>query len=152
MSAYQIRRMQACDTAAVARLEKACFSSPWSETSLAAELENPLSLWLVAEQDGALCGYIGSQAVPPEADVMNLAVEESCRGRGIAESLCRQLMQALRLQGVEALFLEVRASNAPALALYAKLGFAEVGRRRNYYRAPAEDALILKRKLKEGEK
>lgn len=130
---------------AVAELEKLCFSVPWSANSIASELKNPLSLWLVAEEDGVLVGYIGSQTVMGESDMMNIAVTPSSRRRGVAEKLVCGLVDELCACGAKSLTLEVRVSNAPALGLYTKLGFSEVGRRPNYYRNPKEDALILRK-------
>ena len=129
----------------IAALERACFSDPWSEAAIAPELENPLSLWLVAEQDDTLLGYIGSQSVPPEADMMNLAVAPEARRQGIAEALVHALEAALREKGTESLTLEVRVSNLPARTLYEKLGFEPVGLRKNYYFHPKEDACILRK-------
>lgn len=141
----KILPMNETHVAAVAALEKVCFTDPWSESSVAHELRNPLSLWLVAEEDDRLVGYIGSQTVPPESDVMNVAVLPECRRRGIAEQLILELCRLLAENGNETLTLEVRASNAPAIALYEKLGFIQVGRRPNYYRNPREDAHILRK-------
>ena len=129
----------------IAALEKLCFSDPWSEASVAAECENPLSLWLVAEIDGKVVGYIGSQSVPPEADVLNLAVAPDCRRQGLGRKLLCTLTELLHSRGIETLFLEVRPSNQAALALYSDLGFVQVGRRKNYYHHPKEDALILRK-------
>ena len=129
----------------VAALEKLCFSDPWSEQSIMAELNNPLSLWLVAVEEDRVVGYIGSQTVPPESDVMNVAVDPKFRRRGLAEQLVLSLVEQLQSAGNTSLTLEVRASNAPAIALYHKLGFIQVGRRPNYYRNPREDALILRK-------
>ena len=133
--------------AQVAALEKLCFVDPWSENSIASELKNPLALWLVAEFQGEVAGYIGSQSVLPESDVMNVAVNPVHRRKGIAEALVLALCDALKAGGNESLTLEVRASNAPAIALYEKLGFVQIGRRPNYYRNPKEDALILRKPL-----
>ena len=127
----------------VAELEKQCFSDPWSEKSVASELENPLSLWLVALEGDTVAGYVGSQTVMGETDMMNVAVSPAYRRRGIARELIQALLRELACQGSHRLTLEVRASNAPARALYESLGFAQVGRRPNYYRNPKEDALIL---------
>ena len=127
----------------VAELEKQCFSDPWSEKSVATELENPLSLWLVALEGDTVAGYVGSQTVMGETDMMNVAVSPAYRRRGIARELIQALLRELARQGSHRLTLEVRASNAPARALYESLGFAQVGRRPNYYRNPKEDALIL---------
>ena len=131
----------------VAELEKRCFPDPWSERSIASELSNQLALWLVAEDNGVVAGYIGSQTVPDESDMMNVAVHPDYRRRGIAEALVNTLCDALKERGSVSLTLEVRASNEPAKALYEKLGFEKVGRRPNYYRNPKEDALILKKML-----
>lgn len=142
-----IVNMNADHVVQVAELEKRCFPDPWSEKSIASELSNKLALWLVAEEDGRVAGYIGSQTVPDESDMMNVAVHPDYRRRGIAEALVVALCDALREQGSVSLTLEVRASNEPAKALYQKLGFEQVGRRPNYYRNPKEDALILRKKL-----
>lgn len=131
----------------VAELEKLCFSDPWSERSIASELTNPLSYWLVALDGDVVAGYIGSQSVMGESDMMNVAVSPDYRRMGIGEKLVNALSDALKERGNECLTLEVRASNAPAIVLYKKLGFAQVGRRPNYYRNPKEDALILRKEL-----
>ena len=131
--------------AQVAQLEKECFCDPWSENAIASELKNPLSLWLVALCDGQVSGYVGSQSVMGEADMMNIAVSSRYRRMGVAQELVERLVAALREKDVYSLTLEVRASNEPAKALYSKLGFQQVGRRPNYYRNPKEDALILRK-------
>ena len=129
----------------VAELEKICFSTPWSERSISSELNNELALWLVAEEEGTVVGYIGSQTVFPETDMMNVAVVPQRRREGIAAVLVDSLITELKRIGSECLTLEVRASNDPAISLYRKMGFYEVGRRPNYYRNPREDALILRK-------
>lgn len=129
----------------VAQLERICFSDPWSENSVASELKNPLSLWLVAMDGETVAGYIGSQSVIGEADMMNVAVHPDYRRQGIARLLVTELVAALAKKGVSSLALEVRASNVPAISLYEQLGFIQVGRRPNYYRNPKEDAYILRK-------
>ena len=129
----------------VAQLEKLCFSDPWSENSIASELENPLALWLVAEKNGAVAGYVGSQTVMDETDMMNIAVHPDHRRQGIAEALIEALIAVLKLKGSRSLTLEVRASNENARRLYEKLGFQQAGIRKNYYRNPREDAIILRK-------
>lgn len=141
----RIVSMEPCHVPQVAALEQVCFSSPWSENSIAGELSNPLSLWLVAIEDGQLAGYVGSQSVMGESDMMNLAVDPAFRRRGAGRALVLALVEHLAQKGNHCLSLEVRASNAPALALYQGLGFAQVGRRPNYYRNPKEDGLILRK-------
>ena len=140
-----IKKMDEAHVPQIAALEKICFSQPWSESSIASELTNPLSVWLVAEVDGALAGYIGSQSVLGESDVMNVAVSPNYRRQGIGEALVLALVEELKKLGNHCLSLEVRLSNTPARTLYEKLGFAEVGRRPNYYRNPKEDAWILRK-------
>lgn len=130
---------------AVAQLERLCFCDPWNEESIASELVNPLSLWLVAEENGVLVGYVGSQSVLGESDMMNIAVSPERRRKGIARQLIDALVKALAGNGNHCLSLEVRASNEAAIQLYKKMDFVQVGRRPNYYRNPKEDALILRK-------
>lgn len=129
----------------IARLEKICFSDPWSVSSIGSEVNNPLALWLVAVDGETVAGYVGSQSVLGWADMMNLAVAPSYRRLGIGEKLVNELICQLKDNKVTCLTLEVRVSNAPAIALYKKLGFSEVGRRPGYYHNPREDALILRK-------
>lgn len=140
--------MRISDVAAIAELEKACFSDPWSYDSIASELVNPLSYWLVAEVDGVVAGYVGSQSVLDAADMMNIAVSPDYRRRGIGQALVNELVAYLSQNKVIALLLEVRVSNEPAITLYERMGFEQVGRRPNYYRNPREDALILRKELR----
>lgn len=144
----EILRMNETHVAQVAELEKICFSDPWSENSVASELKNPLSLWLVAMEGERLAGYIGSQSVEGEADMMNVAVHPDFRRQGVGQALIVALVENLKNNGVRSLTLEVRASNEGAIALYEKLDFAEIGRRPHYYRHPKEDALILRKEWK----
>ncbi len=137
--------MTADHVAQIAQLEKLCFNDPWSERSIASELDNQLALWLVALEGETVAGYVGSQSVMGESDMMNIAVHPAYRRRGIAENLVDSLVAVLNETGNHSLTLEVRASNTPAKALYEKLGFAQVGLRKNYYRNPREDALILRK-------
>ena len=139
--------MELCHVPQIALLERRCFSDPWSEAAVAGELTNPLSLWLVALAGGTVVGYVGSQTVLDEADVMNVAVDPAYRRQGVGKGLMLALMAALRQAGVRTLALEVRASNEAAQALYKNLGFEQAGRRPGYYARPREDALILKKRL-----
>jgi len=141
----RILKMNESHVAQVAQLERICFSDPWSENSVASELKNKLALWLVAEENGDVAGYIGSQTCGEESDVMNVAVHPDFRRRGVAETLVGCLVAELKAMGSSSLTLEVRVSNLPAIALYEKMGFSQVGRRKNYYRNPKEDALILRK-------
>ena len=137
--------MNPSHVAQVAALERVCFTDPWSEASVAGELANELSLWLVAVEGETVLGYVGSQTVLDSSDILNVAVSPDHQGCGIGRALLTELEQRLRQQGVTEVLLEVRPSNAPAIALYTSLGFIQVGRRPNYYLNPREDALILKK-------
>ena len=141
----EIRLMTADHVSQVAQLEKLCFRDPWSENSVASELNNPLSLWLVAVEGEKVAGYVGSQSVMGESDMMNVAVHPDFRRQGIGERLILDLIDQLNQRGNHSLTLEVRTSNVSAIALYRKLGFEQVGLRKNYYRNPKEDALILRK-------
>ena len=141
----EIIRMNESHVSAVAELERQNFSEPWPDIAVRGELTNKLALWLVALEDGEVVGYVGSQTVLQEADMMNIAVADSHRRRGIAKMLVEELIRQL---DAYQLTLEVRASNAPAISLYEALGFQQVGLRKNYYRNPKEDALILRKEWK----
>jgi ribosomal-protein-alanine N-acetyltransferase len=141
----EIKSMESIHVPQVAELEKLCFSEPWSKNSLTSELNNPLSLWLVALDGDCVAGYVGSQSVLGESDMMNIAVDPNYRRQGVAVALVEELVRRLRERGNHCLTLEVRASNDPAIKLYEKLGFVQIGRRPNYYRSPKEDALILRK-------
>ena len=140
-----VQKMDKNHVSQVAELEKLCFSDPWSENSVASELKNPLSYWLVILDENTVAGYVGSQTVLGETDMMNIAVHPDYRRQGLAERLVTELVEGLKGMDSHCLTLEVRASNVPAISLYEKLGFAQIGRRKNYYRNPREDALILRK-------
>ena len=129
----------------IAELEKMCFSDPWSVNAMAYELRNPLSTWFVAVDGDTVAGYVGSQTVLGEADMMNLAVNPEYRRRGVGQALVERLIDDLRIKDAYCLTLEVRVSNNSAIALYEKMGFVVVGRRPNYYHHPKEDALIMRK-------
>ena len=141
----EIVRMNESHVSAVVELEKQNFSDPWPDIAVRGELTNKLALWLVAMENGEVVGYVGSQTVLQEADMMNIAVSDAHRRRGIARMLVEELIRQLEAYQLS---LEVRASNAPAIALYENLGFQQVGLRKNYYRNPKEDALILRKEWK----
>ena len=146
----QIVPMAAKHIPAVAAMEAASFSTPWTEDSIRSELDNPWAIWLVATDGDMLVGYLGVQYGPDGGDIMTIATEPACRGRGIAKAMIGRMVQLLMEKNLQWLTLEVRPSNAPALALYEALGFRQVGRRKNYYRSPTEDALLLTLNWKEA--
>lgn len=131
----------------LAEIEKACFHAPWSADMLREELGK--GIFLVAEQDGAVAGYVGCQTVLDEGYITNVAVSPDCRRQGIGRALVGALASHARGQGLSFVTLEVRASNAPAITLYEGAGFRRVGVRKNFYTAPAEDAVLMTLFLKE---
>ena len=141
----KIIKMVQCHVPQIAELEKLCFNDPWSENSIASELDNRLSCWLIASDDEKVVGYVGSQTVLGETDMMNIAVHPDYRKQGVATDLINALIEALKERNSHSLMLEVRSSNEPAKSLYLKMGFEVVGIRKNYYRNPREDALILRK-------
>lgn len=131
-----------------AEIERLCFSDPWSEKMLAEHLANPCSLTLAAVGDtGRLLGYVGLLAVVDEGYITNVAVRPNCRRQGVASSLLQALEARGRARNLTFLTLEARQSNAPARALYEKLGYVQAGLRRNYYENPREDAVIMTKTL-----
>ena len=142
----EIVKMNEGHVASVAAIEKECFGADaWSEKSVASELTNKLSLWLVAVDGDRVAGYVGSQTVCGETDMMNVAVTADYRRQGLGEKLVLALVEELKAMGSQCLTLEVRDSNTPARTLYEKLGFQQIGLRKNYYRNPKEDAYILRK-------
>ena len=128
----------------VAELERVCFPPPWSRNMLAEELDNYLSAFLVALDDNdKVAGYAGLQAVLDEGYITNVAVRPDCRRQGIAGKLLQVFLDFAKGNPLAFLSLEVRASNYDAIALYGSRGFRSVGRRKNYYEHPREDAIIM---------
>lgn len=128
----------------VAELERVCFTTPWSRNMLAEELDNYLSAFLVALDDnGRVAGYAGLQAVLDEGYITNVAVRPDCRRQGVASQLLKVFLDFAEGNRLAFLSLEVRASNYDAIALYGSRGFRSVGRRKNYYEHPKEDAIIM---------
>ena len=141
---FRIVPMTAAHLPAVAALEKACFpAEPWSEGLFRDALDNPNTAILLAEgEDGAVLGYAVLSTVLDEGNLDNIAVARPARRNGVADALLSALTGFGR-EHLACLMLEVRASNAPAIALYEKHGFTAAGRRKNYYDAPCEDAILM---------
>ena len=140
---YKLVPMDKSHIHEIAQIERACFSDPWSEASLEEELYNPLCSFIVAQRaDGAVLGYAGLHVVMDEGYIDNVAVREDYRGQGIADDLLGVFLR-FGQENLAFLTLEVRPSNGPAIQLYMKYGFAQVGRRKNYYENPREDAIIM---------
>ena len=132
----------------VAELERLCFSDPWSRNMLAEELDNALSAFLVALDSGdRVVGYAGVQVILDEGYIANVAVRPECRRQGVAGKLLQVFLDFAQGNRLAFLTLEVRASNYDAIALYGSRGFPSVGRRKNYYEHPREDAIIMTREF-----
>ena len=135
----------------VAELERICFSVPWSRNMLAEELDNMLSAFLVALDDtDRVVGYAGVQVILDEGYITNIAVRPECRRQGVAAKLLQVFLDFAKANKLSFLTLEVRASNYDAIALYGSRGFRSMGRRKNYYEHPREDAIIMTREFTDG--
>lgn len=145
----QLRPGTAQDIPAVAAIECASFGDPWSEASFHELLRIGGAIFLVATRGPAqiVAGYVVALVAADEAEVLNLAVSPVERRHGLGGELLDAGMTAVRSRGAQQIFLEVRESNAAALALYASRGFSELSRRRKYYLNPVEDALVLRRAI-----
>ena len=143
MTDVTLREAKADDLAAVADIERVSFSNPWSLESFRSHLAAPSSLFLVAESPEGIAGYLCAATVLDESNLHVLAVAPSQRRTGLATRLMQAMLDRVRADGATVVHLEVRRSNLRALGLYAKLGFVEVGVRRNYYPDPVEDAVLL---------
>ena len=142
---YHILPWQDSYGEAAARLEGECFGENITAEAFCRFSDAPANHYFCAVGgDGTLLGYGGISLVADEAEIITVAVSPACRRQGIARALMEHMLR-LAADARATVYLEVRASNDPAIALYSKLGFAEVGRRKNYYRNPREDALILRK-------
>jgi ribosomal-protein-alanine N-acetyltransferase len=145
---YTIVSMTADHLDQMEEIERICFTDPWSRRMLAENLENDMAVTLVAQgENGAVLGYACLLVVLDEGTVTNLAVRPEYRRSGIATELLEVFRRFGEGTGLAFLTLEVRASNAGAIALYEKLGYAQAGLRRNYYEHPREDAVIMTREF-----
>ena len=133
----------------VAELERACFYSPWSADALRLLIgENALGAVII--ENGRALAYAGMTAVLDEGAITNVATHPDARRRGLGEAVLSFLLAKGMEKGLTTFSLEVRETNAPAIRLYEKLGFVALGRRRNFYRHPSEDALIMVKQITES--
>lgn len=143
-----VRDAAAADIPRIEKLEKISFSVPWTAETLLRQLGDEGHVFLAAECDGVLVGYMGLQYVLDEGYVTNVATAPEFRQRGIASALIAETVSRGGRLGLRFLTLEVRESNSAARALYAKHGFKDAGRRRGYYENPVEDAILMTKYLK----
>ena len=143
---FFVRPMTEADLEAVAAIEIEN-PSPWTAGQLAAERDQAGGWQFVAESSasGRVCGFVCGRSCAGEAELLKIAVARADRRQGIAAQLVEHVLHYLAQQGVECCFLELRAANLPALALYERFGFRRVGLRKNYYASPPEDAILMKK-------
>ena len=144
-----VTRATASDLPEVTALERTCYSDPWPPAAFAVLPANARVFFGVVRLtvNGPIVGYAIAWYVLDEGELANLAVARDARRQGIGRELLQAVLADARARGVRALYLEVRESNVAARELYAAQDFEEVGRRKEYYRSPVEDALILRRTL-----
>lgn len=137
--------MQLDDLEQVMEIENENFSVPWTETGFFTFLIREDTLFLVAQEKEEILGYCGVVMVQDEGDITNVAVRKSWQNQGVGKKLMEELVKSTEQEGVARLFLEVRASNEPALRLYRNMGFVQTGIRKNYYEEPREDGIVMMR-------
>lgn len=139
----KIRYMTYEDLGQAAEIEAACFRESWSERLLAESLKSPWNLMLAAEENGRLIGYGTACVIAGEGEIQRIAILKEFRQGGRGRELLAALVAVSREKGARAMTLEVRESNYPARRLYISAGFTEEARRKDYYRNPKEDAIIM---------
>ena len=145
MSEIIIRKMMEEDLAQVCEIEKENFSMPWSEKSFLESMVREDTVFLTAIPEGEVAGYVGCYCIAGTGEITNVAVKDSMRRKGIGGLLLQKLYEEAALLECEEILLEVRESNAPAIALYTREGFAKAGIRKNFYEQPVENAVIMVR-------
>lgn len=143
MAELTTREMQESDIPAIMAIERASFSTPWSEISFLSEIYKKNGISRVALIEGTLIGYICAHYVLHEAHLLNLAVHKDFRRRRIGTILLKECLKELKHKGCVFVYLEVRASNAAARGFYEQFGFTVTSRRKKYYADPDEDALLM---------
>ncbi|CUX26429.1 Acetyltransferase YpeA [Clostridium sp. C105KSO15] len=138
-----VHEMRRSDVSGVAEVERLCFSDPWSPETVKEGLESSLDTWLVVEEEGAVLGYCVFRTIAGEGELLRIAVLPAYRGRGLSKKLMDRLVESSIKKGVKSLSLEVRESNKKARNLYRYYGFEEETIRKNYYRNPCENAIIM---------
>ena len=138
-----IRTMTLEDIEQVYSIEESIFSIPWSKISFENSINSKDTIFIVAEKDNKIIGYLGMYLFLEDADISNVAVEKEYRRQHIGRELLEYILSEAKSRGVKNVALEVRETNVPAIRLYESMGFKEVGIRKNYYKEPTENALIM---------
>lgn len=150
MTAVDVRRLRPSDLDAIERIERRSYPTPWSRSMFAGEISKPTGLCLGAFQGADMLGYLIVARYVDAWHIMNVAVDERYRGRGVAGAMLERLFEMTGDDVERGYTLEVRVSNDTAIALYRRLGFVETGVRRGYYTDNREDALIMWRDAADG--
>ncbi|HEX6944262.1 MAG TPA: ribosomal protein S18-alanine N-acetyltransferase [Gemmatimonadaceae bacterium] len=150
LEAVTIRPAEDGDLDDVAAIERSVFNDPWSRRSFVDLVGERQVVFLVAVDGTAVVGYAIALLTPPESELANLAVSRLMQHQGLGRRLLVEVMSEAQGRGAREMFLEVRASNASAIALYSAEGFTAVGRRVRYYARPIEDAVVMRAALRQG--
>lgn len=132
----------------VLKVEESCFTHPWSKESFESELKKSESFKFVALEEDEVIGFAILEAVLDEGNLLDIAVDENHRRKGVARLLFEEMLEKAKENELSFITLEVRSSSTPAIALYEAMGFEKVGVRKNYYNKPTEDALLMTKYFK----
>lgn len=144
MSEVKIRKACSEDADSIAKLEKQCFAIPWTKESLEHDIkENDMAVYIVAEEDGEIAGYMGYWVIAGECNINNVAVSPLHRRKHIGSAIIEAMINSCSEAGISRFTLEVRKSNDAAINLYRKYGFKAFGERKGYYEDNGEDAVIM---------
>lgn len=143
-----IDEMKKEDLDQIVKIEEQSFSDPWQKNFFFMDIENPSALPLVAKLDQKVVGYICLWMILDEIQISNIAVTPELRKKGIGQKMIQKLLKMVEKKDFRRITLDVRMSNQPAINLYEKFGFQKVGQRKNYYRKPQEDALLMEKILR----
>ena len=151
MSEFLLRPSRTCDVDEMSDIEQASFSVPWSRESIRQAVTSDGVYSVCALENGKVAGYGMSLTAADEGEILNVAVSPEYRRRGLGEKILSDMLRMCAERGARTVYLEVRESNAPAASLYVKTGFTVAGRRKNYYKYPTEDAVIMVKLLPGGD-
>ena len=143
MDNIKFQKMSQSHIKAIAKIERQCFSKPWSENAIASELENDSAHFFVAVLDGEAVGYIGMHCAADECYIANVGVLKKYRNMGVGSALVKYAADTAQRMNMSFISLEVRPSNTAAVRIYERLGFERVGMRKNFYSDPKEDGAIM---------
>lgn len=141
---FEIKKLSEDSAFSVSEIEKICFSHPWSEATVKAEIKSSFADFFGVFEGEKLCGYIGGRTIAGETEIFNVAVLPEYRRKGLGKKLIEKFIEAVREKETEVIFLEVRTSNLGAISLYESAGFVFCGIRKDYYDDPKENALLMR--------